>query len=168
MGEQKNLYNKEAVEKVKEIAEKIKICLFCTNVSDIPFDTRPMGTQDVDTEGNLWFISGKTSNKNQDIKQDDKVQLLYADNSSSTYMSINGTADVFYDRAKVEELWNPLIKAWFTEGKDDPNISIIRVRPTDAYYWDTKDGKMVSLLKIAAAAITGKTMDGGIEGRMEL
>lgn len=168
MGETKNLYNKEAAEKIKEIAEKVNICLFCTNLQDKPFDTRPMGTQDVDEAGNLWFISSKTSNKDQEIKQDDKVQLIYADNGSSTYLSVYGSADVFYDRAKVEELWTPIAKAWFTEGKDDPNISIIRVQPQEAYYWDTKHGKMVSFLKIIAAAVSGKSMDDGIEGKMEL
>ena len=79
-----------------------------------------------------------------------------------------GYAEVIKDRAKLEELWNPIAKAWFTEGKDDPEISILRVRPVDAYYWDTRTNKLVSLIKIAASAITGKTMDDGIEGEIKL
>ncbi len=168
MGDIKHLHNQEAVKKIKEIADSIKVCLFCTNLESQPFDTRPMSTLDIDDEGNLWFMSSKSSNKDQQIKQDDKVQLLYADNGSSTYLSVYGHADVFSDRSKVEELWTPIAKAWFTEGKDDPDISIIRVRTEEGYYWDTKDGKMVSFLKIVAAAVTGKSMDGGVEGKMAL
>ncbi len=83
-------------------------------------------------------------------------------------MTIYGTADVFYDRGKVEELWTPVAKAWFPEGKDDKNLEVVRVKASDAYYWDTKHNKMVALLKIAAAAITGKTMDDGVEGKAKV
>ena len=47
-------------------------------------------------------------------------------------------------------------------------MSIICVHPTDAYYWDTKNNKLVSLIKIAAGAITGKTMDDSIEGDIKV
>ena len=72
------------------------------------------------------------------------------------------------DRKKLEELWNPIAKVWFNEGKDDPEITIIRVQAADAYYWDTKNNKMIQLLKIAAGAIAGKQLDDGIEGQIKL
>lgn len=62
-----------------------------------------------------------------------------------------------------------MAKTWFKEGKDDPNISLIRVIPDDAYYWDTKNNKMISLVKFAmgAVGITQKD-DGGIEGKLKV
>ena len=53
-------------------------------------------------------------------------------------MSIFGTAEILFDKNKVEEMWTPIAKAWFTEGKDDPAISLIKVTPQEGYYWDTK------------------------------
>jgi general stress protein 26 len=168
MSEIKNLRAQEAIDKIKDIAGDIKTCMFCTSALGVLFETRPMATQEVDDEGNIWFLSMKNSHKDREIKQDDQVQLVYADNASSTYMVVYGHADVFYDRQKVEELWNPLIKTWFNEGKDDPNISVIRVRPDDAYYWDTKNGRMVSFMKIVAGAVMGKETDDSIEGRLDV
>ncbi|MEO7834943.1 MAG: pyridoxamine 5'-phosphate oxidase family protein, partial [Ginsengibacter sp.] len=52
--------------------------------------------------------------------------------------------------------------------KKDPNISVIKVIPENAYYWDTAHGKMISLLKIAASVVSGKTMDDGVEGKLEI
>jgi len=164
MGHIKNLEHEEAAKKIKDIALKIKVCHFCTQLGSKPFETRPMNTIDVDDDGNLWFFSGRYSHKDKDIRQDDDVQLLFGDTGNSTYMTVYGQADVFYDRQKVEELWTPIVKAWFTEGKDDDELEIIRVKPQDAYYWDTKHGKMVAFLKIAAAVITGKRMDDSVEG----
>lgn len=169
MGDVKNLSSQPAIEKIKELAMDANICLFVTNLSTIPLSSRPMATQEVDDDGNLWFMSKNDSEKNIDIEKDNRVQLFYSNGSSYEYLSIYGTAEILHDREKIEELFTPMIKAWFKEGKDDPTISLIRVKPVDAYYWDTKNNKMVSLIKIAISAITGKTNDdGGIEGTLKV
>lgn len=55
-------------------------------------------------------------------------------------------------------------KTWFTEGTDDPVLTIIKVVPSDVHYWDNKHNKMVSLIKIMAGAVSCKTMDDIVEG----
>ena len=156
MGEKINLGNKEAIAKIKELAEDVRICMFCTELSNSPFTTRPMALQEVDESGNLWFLSSSESNKNFEIKADEKVQLVFAKTSDSHYLSVFGSAYIYKDKDKIEEMWSPIAKAWFEEGKDDPKLTVIRVSPEDSYYWDTKDGRMISLLKIAVAAGSGE------------
>ncbi|UOE39352.1 pyridoxamine 5'-phosphate oxidase family protein [Chryseobacterium oryzae] len=161
-----NLNSREAVKKIKELSEKAKFCMFCTELDTVPINTRPMGLQETDEEGNLWFISSDTSNKNFQIKDDDRVQLLFMNNSDSEYLSVFGNATIYKDRATIEDKWSPMANAWF-DGKEDPNVSIIKVAPKDTYYWDTKAGKLVSLLSFAAAAISGTKTDNsdGVEGK---
>lgn len=168
MGDVKDLSNREGIAKMKELAESAKICHFVTALESTPLTSRPMATQEVDDEGNFWFLSKESSHKNDQIDDDPEVQLFYSNHGSSEYLTVFGFAEIIKDRAKLEELWNPIAKAWFTEGKDDPEISIIRVRPVDAYYWDTKTNKLVSLIKIATGAITGKSMDDGVQGEIKL
>jgi general stress protein 26 len=127
-----------------------------------------MSTQEVDDNGNFWFLSSKSSNKNFEIGEDPRVQLFYSNHSNSEYLSVFGTATTFRDREKLEEIWSPIAKAWFEQGKDDPDLTCIRVVPEDAYYWDTKNGKVVSLIKIFASAVGGKTFDEGIEGSLKV
>ena len=166
-GHFKDLNNEEAVAKLKKLAEKINICLFCTELETLPITTRPMAVQQVDVQGNIWFISSGESNKNFEIKEDNRVQLFFA-GSAYEYLSIYGNAYIYKDKEKIEELWTPIAKAWFEEGKDDPSITVIRVAPSDAYYWDTENGKLVSFFKIAAAALTGAKHDGGVEGALNV
>lgn len=168
MGDLKNLTNEEAVAKLKKIAEATRICMFCTDLSHTPFSTRPMSVQEVDEEGNLWFLSSSDSNKNFEIRQDEQVQLLFANVGDAEYLSVYGKAFIYKDRTTIEEKWSPMAKTWFTEGKDDPNLTVLRVQPEYVYYWDTKNGKMVTMLKIAVGAIIGKTMDGGVEGKLSV
>jgi len=167
-GHVENLSSTEAKAKLKEMAEDIKTCMFCTELSSRPIPTRPMGLREIDDNGNLWFISSEESHKNDEIKEDNDVQLIFAKNSDAHFLSIYGKATIYRDKASIEEVWTPFAKTWFEEGKNDPNVSAIKVTPTDAYYWDTKYGKMVTLLKIAAGAITGKIDEGGVEGRLNV
>ncbi len=163
-----NLSNKEAIEKIKKLAEDEKMCFFATHLNEHPLSARPMSLQEVDEQGNLWFFSPESSEKNEHIKTDSKVQLLFANKGSNEYLSIYGEATITKDRKRIEELWNAFLNTWFNEGKDDPTITLISVKPLDAYYWDTKNNKLVSLIKIAAGAITGKTMDDGVEGKLKV
>ncbi len=166
MGDIMNLSGNEAVEKIKEMAEG-KICLFCT-YEDSEVVSRPMSTQKVEDDGTIWFFSDKNSVKNDQIVTDNKVYLMYADTSKQHYLSLIGYAEIVFDKNKIDELWTPIAKAWFEEGKDDPDITLLKVMPDNGHYWDTKNGKLVSTIKIAIAAMTGKEMDGSIEGDLSV
>ncbi len=168
MGNTENLSFKEAIAKIKELVSAADICMFTTALTQLPLSTRPMSTQQTDSEGNLWFFSEKDSDKNEHIEVDNRVQLFYTNKSSSEFLSIYGTAEIFTDKQKIEELWTPIVKTWFQQGKDDPSITIIKVVPQDAYYWDTKHNKLVSLIKIITSVAIGKTMDDGVEGKLSV
>ncbi|MDQ1096257.1 MULTISPECIES: pyridoxamine 5'-phosphate oxidase family protein [Chryseobacterium] len=160
-----NLTHADAIKKIKELSENAKICMFCTELDKAPINSRPMSLQETDEEGNLWFISSDTSNKNFEIKEDKKVQLFFMNNGDYQYLSVYGDATVYKDKATIDDKWSEKANAWF-DGKDDPTVSIIRVEPKESYYWDTKAGKLVSILTFVAAAITGKKADNsdGVEG----
>ncbi len=165
MTDTKNLHNKEAIDKLKDLVDEINICLFCTNLkTDDGSTCRPMAAQHVCDEGNVWFFSDKNSDKNKEIAQNKNVQLFFSHPGKSSYLIVNGEAGIIIDRAKTEELWTPLVKTWFKEGKDDPNISIIKVKPTSAYYWDTDGNRMLNFLKMVASVATGQNLVTGKEG----
>ncbi len=163
-----NLTHQEAIEKMQELVKHNAICMFTTNVKEAPLHTRPMGTQQVDDQGIFWFLSAEDSDKNAEITEDNEVQLFYANTSNSEYMSVYGHASISRDQNEIDQIWSPIAKAWFKEGKEDPRITVIKVTPEEAYYWDTKHSKMVSMVKILASMVSGKTMDDGVEGKMTL
>jgi general stress protein 26 len=127
-----------------------------------------MAVQQTDEEGNLWFLSSIDSHKNEDLRQNPTVQLLFQGSPHSDFLSIYGTASISQDKAKIKELWQPIIKTWFTEGVDDPRITVIKVEPTEGYYWDTKHAQAVSLFKRLVGAAIGKTLDDSIEGTIKV
>lgn len=164
----KNLMGKEAIDKIKELADKASSCFFCTDIqTGKPFDTRPMAPEKIDDEGNFWFLSSSDSHKNEELERDPSVQLLFQGSSYSDYLSIYGKAVISRDKEKIKELWDPMMKTWFTEGQDDPRITVIQVIPSEGYYWDTKHGMAVATVKRIFGAIKGETYDDSIEGTIK-
>ena len=169
MSDTKNLNNKEAIDKLKSLVSDINICLFCTNLkTDDGATCRPMGAQHVCDQGNVWFFSEKNSDKNKEIAQNKNVQLFFSHPAKSSYLVVNGEAEIIFERAKIDELWTPLVKIWFPEGKDDPNISVIKVKPSTAYYWDTDGNRMINFLKMVASVATGTNLVTGKEGTITI
>jgi general stress protein 26 len=164
----KNLHGNEATAKMKELIEKTNSCFFCTEGAQGPSNgVRPMSVQKVDEAGNLWFLSANDSYKNKEISKNPAVKLYFQGSAHADFLHFNGIASISEDKAKIKELWKPILKVWFTEGEDDPRISVIKVVPTDGYYWDNKHGNTIAGIKMLIGAATGKTLDDSIEGTIK-
>ncbi|KAA8482886.1 general stress protein 26 [Arcticibacter tournemirensis] len=165
----KNLRGAEATKKMKELAENAATCFFCSSIkTGVPFSTRPMTVLKVDDDGNFWFLSSDDSFKNEELSHDPFVHLLFQGSAYSDFLNIYGIAEISKDKEKIRELWNPMLKTWFTEGEDDSRITVIKVDPSEGYYWDHKNGKAVAFIKQAAGAVLGKTYDDTIEGKLDI
>jgi general stress protein 26 len=73
-----------------------------------------------------------------------------------------------HDKGKMKKLWNPLYKAWFPKGLDDPDICLLRIRVESAEYWDTPSSKMVQLAGFIKAVATGERYHPGENRELEI
>lgn len=164
-----DLHGPDAVRKIKELVKLAENCFFCTALaSGADSSARPMNVRQVDDQGQLWFLSASDSHLVQELAADPQVRLYFQGSTHSDFLELTGRAAVSADRAKIKELWEPVLKTWFTEGIDDPRIRVIRVQPSAGYYWDTKHGGFVAGMKILLGAMIGKTLDDSIEGRLRV
>ncbi|MGB5941715.1 MAG: pyridoxamine 5'-phosphate oxidase family protein [Leeuwenhoekiella sp.] len=163
----KNLYNKEAQEKIAELVNDIDFCMMATGLTKKPFGAIPMSTKKVDDHGKIWFLSNANSDHNKNLEMDQDIQLIYSDPSDMEFLSLYGQAMITRDQSIIDELYGKADDNWFN-GKNDPNITAICVSPKEAYYWDTKSNKLVTLFKMGVGAITGEKQDIGEKGKLEV
>jgi len=148
--------------KVKELVEAIRIAMMTTVDEGGNLVSRPMAVQQMDSDGTLWFFAKKRSPKVDQIENHERrVNISFAHTGHSSYVSISGTADELYDRAKIDELWSAAAKPWFPEGKDDPEITLLKVHTEMAEYWDSTSSRMIRFFEMARAVITGDTYKEG-------
>lgn len=153
-----NLYNDDAKKKIKEMAEDMDFAMLASNLKQLPLHMVPMSTKKVDDQGNILFLSDRSSTHNQNINKDSNVHLIYVDKGSMQFLNVYGTATITRDQKMIDELYGKSDDAWFEE-KEDPNVTVISVKPTESYYWDPKHNKLVSLVKMGVGAITGDQPD---------
>ncbi len=165
----KDLAGKSASMRIKEMAEDTDSCFFCTAATDGETQgVRPMNIRKADESGNLWFLSASDSHKNLELQKDPKVRIYLQASKHSGFLFLDGIATINRDPQCIEDLWDPIMKTWFTEGKDDPRITVIKFSPQHGHYWDNKHGNAIAFIKQAAGAVLGKTLDDSIEGKLDV
>ena len=160
-----DLRGPEAIDKLKELVGKAENCFFCTGGLH---GARPMNVRLVDDHGHLWFLAAGDSHLIEELSAEASVKLYFQGSPHSDFLHLKGQATLSKDKPKIKELWEPVLKTWFTEGEDDPRIMVIEVVPSDGYYWDTKHGGLVAGIKMLVGAATGITLDDSIEGTLKV
>ena len=97
-----------------------------------------------------------------------KVNASFADIGSQQYVSLTGTAEVIRDKAKIEELWQPQLRAWFPEGVDTPDIALLKVSVERGEYWDGSQSFLAHAVNFAASLLSGKPAKLGENEKIDL
>jgi general stress protein 26 len=155
--------------KLVELIEGIKSCMFITKEKfGENIDGRPMGIAHIEKDGTMWFFTKATSLIIDELELNSKVSIVIINESKNTYLMIHGKGESSYNKHKMEELWNPIMKTWFPQGLEDPDMMLIKVTPHEVSYWDSSASKMVVLFNMIKSIITGKEYDEGKHGKINL
>lgn len=122
---------------------------------------RPMHAIPLRERGEILFFTALAGGKAHEIASSDEVLITFVSHKKNDYVVVNGKAELTRDKTLIEKHWNTMVKAWFPEGKDDPNVGMIRVRVRGGEYWDSSSSDIANLMRMMTAAATGKRPDMG-------
>lgn len=143
----------EELEQLGTLIGKARIGIITTVNLDGALVSRPMAVKDREFDGDLWFFTEDPSHKTDEVRANPQVNVAL--DSGKGWVSLAGEAAVVKDAAKIDELWDTAAEAWFTDGRNDPKVALLKVTAHTAEYWATDDPKPLLLLKYAKAAVTG-------------
>ena len=162
------LQSEEAIKKFKDLVEDVSVCMFTTQDDGSKLFSRPMTTVKVDDEGNAWFFTNEYSEKINEVSKDNSVYLIYSHPGKNVFVSVKGTCTIILDKKTINELWNPLLKAWYPGGIDDPKLCLIKVVTDEAYYWNSSSSKMVIYFKMLKAIANREQYKQAETGKLSL
>jgi general stress protein 26 len=148
-------------EKVRDLVKSTRVAMLTSIGPDGALISKPMATQDVEFDGDVWFIAERASEKVRNITANPRVNVSYAGRSS--WVSLSGNASVVDDQARLAELWNTFTDAWMDGGPDNPNNVLVKVAADTAEYWDSPGSKVTQLVNLVKAKTTGKRFEGDNE-----
>lgn len=121
---------------IKHHIQAIRIAMLTTQAPDGSLRTRPMATHQLDPDGTMWFFTRNDSVKVAHIRQHPAIALGFSNPESQVSVATAGQAEVVEDQAKLDALWNESLLDWFPEGKEDPNIILLRITTLAGECWD--------------------------------
>lgn len=119
----------------------------------------PMSPYARQDDNAIWFITAQGTELVDAVSRGQTEASLIVTGESNIHTRIEGAASLVQDRAKLEELWNPVASSWF-ESIDDPDIRLIRVAPATAEVWLTS-GALGFAFELVKSKVTGKQPDMG-------
>ncbi len=160
--------HEENVAKLREMIKGIEFAMLTTADDDGSLRSRPMATQKVEFDGDLYFFTKAGAPKVDEVERDRHVCVSYAAPEEQCYVSMSGTALLMRDRQKMEELWSPVLKAWFPGGLADPELALLKISVTQAEYWEGPSSTVVYLVGLAKAFVVGETYRPGENEKLDL
>ncbi|HYI43437.1 MAG TPA: pyridoxamine 5'-phosphate oxidase family protein [Sphingomicrobium sp.] len=100
--------------------------------------TRPMTAQ-VDGE-QIWFFASKSEDLVKGLSRSSRAIATYTSKGHDLFASIKGTLVLDQNREVIDRLWNPVIASWYKDGKDDPDLALVRFDAESADIWQADAG----------------------------
>ena len=121
---------------------------------------RPMAAQFDDLPGPLWFFAGTDSDLVQVASQNPRTAMLtFQAKGMEFWASITGTMAMTNDPATIDRLWNPMVAAWFPEGRDDPTLRLLRFDAHEGELWNDASNLMVMVKSALGVDVTEDYQD---------
>jgi general stress protein 26 len=148
--------NRKSHEVLWDLIKDTRFCMLSHRHADGSLHSHPLTTQNkaLDEGASLYFFVSRKTEVGQRLRQDGNVNLSYANPKDDTWVSVTGMATILEDAQKKKDLFGSIDKAWF-DGADDPDLELVEVRIDEAEYWNVKENKLLQLLKMGKAAVSG-------------
>jgi general stress protein 26 len=119
--------------------------------------TRPMTAQvdsrDAEDGGTIYFFGAKSESLVQAIGGGHRAVATYVSKDHKLFAHVHGNLVLVTDRDIIDRLWNPMIASWYKDGRNDPDLALIRFDAEQADVWESQAG---ATLKAAVLRMLGR------------
>ncbi|MGH6908734.1 MAG: pyridoxamine 5'-phosphate oxidase family protein [Phenylobacterium sp.] len=111
----------------------------------------------------IWFFTRKET----DLAQAATGGLaMFVIQTGDLQACLGGRLSAAFDRTRMDKYWNSVVAAWYPGGKDDPNLTMLRLDLEDAEVWISANPVKFAW-EIAKANATHTTPDAGDQAHID-
>jgi general stress protein 26 len=126
------------------------------------YHAQPMTGYAEPETGAIWFFTRDDTDFARDVAAGSTHGMFtYQATDGHVYACIHGELSIDQDRGKIEKYWNPVVAAWYPDGKNDPHLTLVRFDGEDGRVWVAKEGAIGFGFKVLKANLTKSTPDVG-------
>jgi len=155
----------DAPRPLTDLVDEGTIVMFMTMIGE-EHSSRPLTIAGVDGD-RLSFLVDRTAAWVSAVRAGTAaIHLTVADDRHNSYLSLDGRASLSEDRSEIEKLWSAPVGAYF-DGKDDPNVTVLRVDVDGGEYWSSPSGRIGAALSMIRAAVSNDPEKAGDHGQVQ-
>lgn len=110
----------------------------------------------------LWFFTYRDTDLARDAGTGGRhAMFCLVSKDREIYACLGGELHLHEDRERMDRYWNPVVAAWYPEGKDDPRLTLLHMKLDDAEVWVSHAGPIRFAYEVAKANLTHDTPDVG-------
>ena len=112
--------------------------------------------------GTIWFFSRNDTDFARDVAAGaNSGMFTYQAKDQKVQACIHGDLSIDNDRERINRFWNPVVAAWYPDGKDDPALTLIRFDADDGRVWVSDKGALGFGYQVLKANLTKTIPDAG-------
>jgi general stress protein 26 len=101
--------------------------------------------------GSIWFVSSTGTDLVQSLGLGEDADYVLISDENGIYASLRGKLYHVQNDAKLNELWSPVVAAWFEGGREDPQVALLRFDPEVADVWASAKSSVSFGIKVNSA-----------------
>ncbi|WP_312136472.1 pyridoxamine 5'-phosphate oxidase family protein [Brevundimonas sp.] len=126
------------------------------------YHAQPMTAFRDEDIGTIWFFTRNDTDLARDVAVGQSAQFTYGSKDQNVWACVMGRLSAApRDQAIIDRYWNPILSAWYPDGKDDPHLALLRFDGAEGRIWVNQGGFLKFAFEIVKANITGHTPDSG-------
>ena len=143
----------DPVETLFETLDKVRFGMF--GPSSEKGHMQPMTHFADQDRSTVWFITSAKTDLARVMRADGDRRMHHCviGPDQNYFACLMGRARQSRDEAKLDELWSPMVGAWFPGGRDDPDVMLIQLQLEEASVWATADSSLVFGFEMARSLL---------------
>jgi general stress protein 26 len=129
---------------------------------------QPMACYADRTEGAVWFFTKRANDLVRESGGGRPALFCVVSKDQEFQACLTGTLIEDFEPEKVKTYWSPVVAAWYPDGQDDPDLTLLRFTAEDAQLWVSRSGPLRFAWEIARANATKSVPDLGDTAKLTL
>jgi len=137
-------------------------------LADEPRRFQPMTAFAEPDDRTIWFFTRLDTDLAQSVTGADEAVFIVQSKDQDLQACLVGELDLLRDDGRIDRYWNPMVAAWFPEGRDDPKLILLRLTVTGAEVWRSTVGPVRMAWQVVKANLTHSLPDVGEQVSLDL
>lgn len=129
---------------------------------------QPISAFAEEENGQVWFYTRKETDLAKAVIDGADAMMILETKDQELQACVGGRLTQVLDRERMDKYWGPVVAAWYPDGKDDPQLTMLRLDAEDAQIWLSEAGPVKFAYEIAKANATGSMPDIGERANIDL